>query len=66
MDEFLNRERLNVNLEDQKKLFNLLKEEILDLDIKNYKAEITDEKISELAKRLVADGVTVEEIIPQF
>ena len=53
-------------MNEQKKLFELLRDEILDLDIKNCDATVTNVKISELAERLVENGVTVEETIPQF
>lgn len=53
-------------MNEQKKLFELLQNEILDLDIRNYDATVTNVKISELADRLVKNGVVIEEIIPQF
>jgi len=55
-----------MNMDEQKKLFELLQNEILDLDIRNCDAEVTTVKIAELADRLIKNGVTVEEIIPQF
>ena len=55
-----------INSEEQKKLFEILQNEILDLDIRNCDAEVTTVKVAELADRLVKNGVTVEEIIPQF
>lgn len=53
-------------LEQIEKLFNLLKGEILDLDIRNCDAEVVNVRIAELAERLVTNGVVVEEVIPQF
>ena len=47
--------------DEQKKLFDLLQNEILDLDIKNCNAEVTNVKISELAARLFDKGVVVKE-----
>lgn len=50
--------------DEQKKLFELLQNEILDIDIKDCDAEITQTKIALLTARLIENGVTVEEPIP--
>lgn len=50
-----------MNIDEQKKLFELLQNEILDLDIRNCDAEVTTVKIAELAARLFDKGVVVKE-----
>ena len=44
----------------QKDLFQILKEEILDIDLKGSTVEFTNFKIAELAERLADKGVRVE------
>ena len=46
--------------ERQRNLYDILKEEILDIELKDCKEEITDFKIAELAVRLIDRGVRVE------
>lgn len=47
-------------LKRQRDLYYILKEEILDIDLKGCKEEITDFKIAELAERLADRGVRTE------
>lgn len=44
----------------QRDLYYILKEEILDIDLKGSAEEFTNFKIAELAERLVGRGVRVE------
>ena len=46
--------------ERQRNLYYILKEEILDIELKDCKEELTDFKIAELAKRLADRGVRIE------
>ena len=47
-------------LERQRELYYILKEEILDIDLKGSAEEFTNFKIAELAERLANKGVRVE------
>ncbi len=49
---------------EQKKLFDLLNDEILDLEIKDNKSEIIIDKTKELTARLYEKGVTFQRFKP--
>ncbi len=48
----------------QRDLYYILKEEILDIDLKGSAEELTNFKIAELAERLADKGVRVESGAP--